>query len=101
MCIVTIILLLLLLLLLFCVGRRDITLLRRMFTELQQQSQHLPKHLRLRQDEFIMDPSISEQLQQHLSDKVRERREGERERGGEGRERGRGRGSEGKEKGEN
>ena len=80
MCVVTIILLLLLLL--FCVGRRDIMLLRRMFTELQQQSQHLPKHLRLRQDEFIMDPSISEQLQQHLSNKVRERREGERGRGG-------------------
>ena len=54
-------------------------LLRRTFTELQQRSQHLPKHLRLRQDEFVMDPSISEQLQQQLSDKVRERREGERE----------------------
>ena len=69
-------------------------LLRRTFTELQQRSQHLPKHLRLRQDEFVMDPSISEQLQQQLSDKVRRRRE----RGGEGE---RGRGSEGKEKGEN
>ena len=55
-------------------------LLPRTFTELQQRSQHLPKHLRLRQDEFVMDPSISEQLQQQLSDKVRERREGERER---------------------
>ena len=62
-------------------------LLRRTFTELQQRSQHLPKHLRLRQDEFVMDPSISEQLQQQLSDKVRERREGERERGGRERER--------------
>ena len=60
-------------------------LLRRTFTELQQRSQHLPKHLRLRQDEFVMDPSISEQLQQQLSDKVRER-EGEGEKGG--RERG-------------
>ena len=56
-------------------------LLRRTFTELQQRSQHLPKHLRLRQDEFIMDPSISEQLQQQLSDKVRERRERQRDRG--------------------
>ena len=45
-------------------------LLRRTFTELQQRSQHLLKHLRLRQDEFVMDPSISEQLQQQLSDKV-------------------------------
>ena len=62
-------------------------LLRRTFTELQQRSQHLPKHLRLRQDEFVMDPSISEQLQQQLSDKVKER-EG-------------GRVEEGKEKGEN
>ena len=62
-------------------------LLRRTISELQQRSQHLPKHLRLRQDEFIMDPPISEQLQQQLSDKVRERREGERERGGRERER--------------
>ena len=61
-------------------------LLRRTFTELQQRSQHLPKHLRLRQDEFVMDPSISEQLQQQLSDKVRER-EGEGEKGGRERER--------------
>ena len=67
-------------------------LLRRTFTELQQRSQHLPKHLRLRQDEFVMDPSISEQLQQQLSDKVRER-EGEGEKGGRGSE-------EGKKKGE-
>ena len=48
-------------------------LLRRTFTELQQRSQHLPKHLRLKQDEFMMDPSISEQLQKQLADKVRER----------------------------
>ena len=59
-------------------------LLRRTFTELQQRSQHLPKHLRLTQDEFIMDPSISEQLQQQLSDKVREREGGEK--GGRGSE---------------
>ena len=64
-------------------------LLHRTFTELQQRSQHLPKHLRLRQDEFVMDPSISEQLQQQLSDKVRERREGEREKGGRERRKGR------------
>ena len=70
-------------------------LLRRTFTELQQRSQHLPKHLRLRQDEFVMDPSISEQLQQQLSDKVGERREGGREREREG-ERGRERGSGGR-----
>ena len=84
-------------------------LLRRTFTELQQRSQHLPKHLRLRQDEFVMDPSISEQLQQQLSDKVRGRRgRGEREReGGEregerkrGRERGGEREGEGVEEGE-
>ena len=76
-------------------------LLRRTFTELQQRSQHLPKHLRLRQDEFVMDPSISEQLQQQLSDKVRERRERGETEGDRGGERKRGRVEEGKEKGEN
>lgn len=50
--------------------RRDIKLLRRTYTELQQKSSHLPKHLRLSKSEFVMDPSISQQLQQQLSDKV-------------------------------
>jgi WD40 repeat protein len=50
--------------------RREIVLLRRTYTDLQQRSQHLPSHLRLSKDEFIMDPSIGQQLLAQLRDKL-------------------------------